>query len=101
STGTVGKLRQASADAAASLGEHLDTGHDWLYRHLQHFFENVDLRFAAPEQAPIVVPLSPLRVGFDSEFVHRQNGLGIVATPDFEATISRRPPLGRLNGHRV
>jgi hypothetical protein len=57
------------------------------YRHLQHFFENVDLRFAAPEQAPIVVPLSPLRVGFDSEFVHRQNGLGIVATPDFEATL--------------
>jgi hypothetical protein len=87
STGTVGKLRQASADAAATIGEHLDRGHDWLYRRLQQFFEAVDLRFAAAEQAPIVVPLSPLRIGFDSEFVHRQNGLGIVATPDFEATL--------------
>src|SRR5579859_3395986 len=65
SMGTVGKLRQVSADAAATLGEHLDKGHDWLYRRLQQLFEDVDLRFAAPEQAPIVVPLSPLRIGFD------------------------------------
>src|SRR5512143_870943 len=76
STSTVGKLRKASTDAAATLGEHLDKGHDWLYRRLQHFFEDVDVRFATPGEAPIVVPLSPLRIGFGSEFVHRQDGLG-------------------------
>lgn len=72
SVGTVGKLRKASTEVADTLGEYLDTGHDWLYRRLQHFFEDMDLRFAAPEQAPILVPLSPLRIGFESEFVHRK-----------------------------
>jgi hypothetical protein len=94
STGTVGELRQASADAADTLGEYLDAGHDWLYRRLQHWIEDVDLRFAEAEEAPIVVPLSPLRIGFDSEFVHRQGGLQLVATPDLEATV-RLPNLER------
>lgn len=30
SVGTVDKLRRASSTAAATLGEHLDAGHDWL-----------------------------------------------------------------------
>lgn len=94
STATIGELRKASADVIDTLGEYLDAGHDWLYRRLQHWIEDVDLRFAEPEQAPIVVPLSPLRIGFDSEFVHRQGGLQFVATPDFEATV-RLPNLER------
>jgi hypothetical protein len=87
SVGTVGKLRKASTEVADTLGKYLDTGHDWLYRRLQHFFEDIDLQFAAPEQAPILVPLSPLRIGFESEFVHRKGGLKFIATPDFEATL--------------
>jgi len=79
SLGTIGKLQQASRVAAATLGGHLDAGHDWLYRRLQLFFEDVDLRFAVPEQAPIVVPLSPVRIGFESEFVHRKNGMDVLA----------------------
>ncbi|MBW4050762.1 MAG: hypothetical protein HIU85_04750 [Proteobacteria bacterium] len=87
SVGTIGKLQQASRAAAATLGGRLDAGHDWLYRRLQHFFEDVDLRFAVPEQAPIVVPLSPVRIGFESEFVHRKNGMDVLARPEFEATL--------------
>lgn len=87
SVGTVAKLRQASKAAAANIGEHLDAGHDWLYRRLQHFFEDVDLRFAAPDRAPIVVPLSPVRMGFESEFIHRTHGLDVAAKPEIEATL--------------
>ena len=45
------------------------------------------VRSAILNARSVVVPLSPLRIGFDSELVHRQNGLGLVATPDFEATL--------------
>jgi len=62
SVGTSGKLRQTSSAAAASLGEHLDAGHDWLYR----------------RQTALVVPLSPVRIGFDSEWVHRKDGLDLL-----------------------
>lgn len=92
SVGSSGKLRQASSAAAASLGEHLDAGHDWLYRRLQRFLEAVDLRFAEPEQTALVVPLSPVRIGFDSEWVHRKDGLDLLAKPEFEATL-RLPNL--------
>jgi len=87
STGTVGQLRKAATEAADTLGEHLDAGHDWLYRRVQHLFEDIDLRFVGSEQAPIVVPLSPLRIGFDSELIHRQGGLDLAANPDVEATV--------------
>lgn len=87
STGTIGKLRNATAEVADTIGEHLDAGHDWLYRRLQHLFENIDIQFSGPEQTPIVVPLSPLRIGFASELIHRRNGLEFAATPDFEATV--------------
>ena len=76
SVGTSGKLRQTSSAAAASLGEHLDAGHDWLYR----------------RQTALVVPLSPVRIGFDSEWVHRKDGLDLLAKPEFEATL-RLPNL--------
>jgi len=87
STGTFGKLRAASSEVADTVGENLDAAHDWLYRKMQRFFEAVDVRFASAEQAPIVVPLSPLRIGLDNEFVHRRDGMAFVAHPDFEATL--------------
>ena len=85
--GTVGKLRKASTEVVDTFGKYLDTGHDWLYRRLQHFFEDIDRRFASAEQELILVPLSPLRIGFESEFVHRKGGLKLLARPDFEATL--------------
>jgi hypothetical protein len=87
STGTVGKLRSATTEVADTIGEHLDAGHDWLYRRLQHLFEDIDIRFARPGDAPIVVPLSPLRIGLDSEFIHGPNGLEFAASPDIEASV--------------
>ena len=81
-------------EAADTLGKYLDAGHDWLYRRLQHWFEDIDVRFAHSEQTAIVVPLSPLRIGLASEFVHRQGGFEFAATPDFEAAV-RLPNLER------
>lgn len=94
STDTIGQLRKASAEVANTVGEYLDTGHDWLYRRLQHLFENIDTRFAGSEGMPLVVPLSPLRIGLDSEYLHRQDGFEFAASPDFEATL-RLPNLER------
>jgi hypothetical protein len=94
SSGTFRELRKVSTEAADTLGEYLDAGHDWLYRRLQHWFEDFDVRFARSEQTAIVVPLSPLRIGFASEFVHRRGGFEFAATPDFEAAV-RLPNLER------
>jgi hypothetical protein len=94
SSGTVRELRKVSTEAADTLGEYLDAGHDWLYRRLQHWFEDIDVRFAQSEQTPIVVPLSPLRIGVASEFVHRRGGVEFAANRDFEADV-RLPNLER------
>jgi hypothetical protein len=34
-------------EAADTLGKYLDAGHDWLYPRLQHWFEDIDVRFAS------------------------------------------------------
>jgi len=94
STGTFGELRKASTEVANTLGEYLDDGHDWLYRRLQRLLESTDTRFVGSERTPIVVPLSPLRIGLDGEFLHRREGLTSRASPDFEATL-RLPNIER------
>jgi len=94
STGTFSQLRKASDRVAVTIGEYFDEGHDWLYRRLEHWLERVDTWFIASGQEPIVVPLSPLRIGVDAEFLHRSDGQRLAATPDFEATL-RLPNIGR------
>ena len=59
STGTFEELRKASTDVAQTVGEHLDEGHDWIYRRIERWIERVDIRFAGPEDERVVVPLSP------------------------------------------
>jgi hypothetical protein len=86
-TGTFSGLRRASTVVAVTAGENLDKGHDWLYRRLQRFLANVDTRYSAPERAPVLVPLSPLRIGFDTELLRRRGGWLLSASPDFEATL--------------
>lgn len=88
SSGLVGELRRASTAAAESVGEKLDAGHDWLYRKLQHWIEDMDVRFAAPDEAPILVPLSPVRLGLETEFLHEPGGWAFAARPDIEASLS-------------
>src|SRR6202047_3109923 len=58
SSGTVRELRKVSAEAAASLGEYLDAGHDWLYRRLQHWFEGIYVRFSESWRAAVLVALA-------------------------------------------
>jgi hypothetical protein len=94
STGTFEELRKASTDVAQTVGEHLDEGHDWIYRRIERWIERVDIRFAGPEDERVVVPLSPFRIGFDTEFLHRSDGLAVLATPDFEAWL-RLPNIER------
>jgi hypothetical protein len=90
----LGDLRETSTELSRSLGERLDRGHDWIYRHLQNLLGGVDARFAGIERAPVTVPLSPLRLGFDSELLRRQGGWRLVGNPDFEATL-RLPNIER------
>src|ERR1700687_5439237 len=42
STGTVVELRAVAADMADTFGGYLDKGHEWLYRRIQYFIEDVD-----------------------------------------------------------
>jgi len=94
STGTIRELPKPPDRVTGTLGGLLDQGHDWLYRRLQRSFENIDTRFAGTERTPIVVPLSPLRIGFDSELLHRRDGMAFAARPEFEATL-RLPNIER------
>ncbi len=87
SAGTFAGLRHASTVVAHTVGGHLDKGHDWLYRRLEHLLMNVDQRYADPERTALVVPLSPLRIDLDTEFLNRQHGLSLVPRPNFDATV--------------
>jgi hypothetical protein len=69
------------------LVEHLDRQHDWLYRHLQRFLSGFDTRFSHTGEAALIVPVSPLRIGLDAEFLRGTRGLASSLRPDFEATL--------------
>jgi hypothetical protein len=86
-TGTLAGLRKASGEAARDFGARLDHGHDWLYRHMQTLLAGFDTQFQSSGQAPLIVPLSPVRIGFDSELLRGEHGLGSSLRPDFEATL--------------
>ena len=88
STGPVEKLHKASTEVVDTLGKRLDAGHDWLYRRLQRLFEKIDLRFGSSDQAPIVVPLSPVRIGFDAQFLHRHDGVDFSGSRDLESALA-------------
>ena len=86
--GTFRALRKASEQAADTVAKRLDAGHDWLYRQMQHFFETMDLQFDSPTQAPIVVPVSPVRIGIDFQALHRTDGLDLGMSPDLEVALA-------------
>lgn len=77
----------AAGALARSLGDRLDDGHDWLYRRLQRLLERTDTRFAGAAAAPVVVPLSPLRIAIAGEFLHGADGIMSAARSEFEATL--------------
>jgi len=87
STGTAEELRGVATNVADTFGGYLDQGHDWLYRRLQYFIEDVDTWFAPTGTAPLIVPVSPLRIDFDGEFLHKQGGFGLASARNFDAAL--------------
>jgi hypothetical protein len=86
-TGTVKELRAVAARAAETAGDYLDQGHDWLYRRLQYSIEDADTWFAEKGIAPLVVPVSPMRINFDSELLREKSGSSLAAKTRFDATL--------------
>jgi hypothetical protein len=88
STGTVEQLRSAVSAASHSFGDTLDKGHDWLYRRLQYLIARLDTAFMENGITPLVAPVSPLRIGYDGDLLHRRNGIGTEGGLDSEATLN-------------
>jgi hypothetical protein len=57
-------------------------------------FKSFDKRFARSDGEPILVPVSPLRIGLDSIVLHKEDGLSAQLRPDIEVTL-RLPNLER------
>jgi hypothetical protein len=87
SSGTAEDLRGIAANVADTFGDYLDRGHDWLYRRVQYFIEDVDMWFAPNGTTPLVVPVSPLRIDFDGDFLHKQSGFGLASARTFDFTL--------------
>jgi hypothetical protein len=87
STGTVQELRESATVQPNTLGDYFDLGHDWLYRRVQYLIEDFDGWFASPGSAPLAVPISPLRIDFDADFLHRQNGFGLTSARTFDVSL--------------
>lgn len=87
-TGAVSALPKPSQRPPSTVAERLDAGHDWLYRQMQHWFETLDIQFGAPSQAPIVVPLSPVRIGVDLQLLHRADGFDLQGARDLEVALA-------------
>jgi hypothetical protein len=87
-TSSVSALPKPSEQTVETLAERLDAGHDWLYRQMQHLFEAIDMQFSAQSQAPIVVPVSPVRIGIDLQFLHRADGFDLGGAPDVEVALA-------------
>jgi hypothetical protein len=87
SAGTVKEVRVSETYAPRSFGDYIDQGHDWLYRRMQYLIEDFDSWFAQDGVAPIVVPVSPLRIDFDGEILRNRGGLGLVSARNFYASL--------------
>jgi hypothetical protein len=85
--GTVGQLRAIVSATGETIGEALDTGHDWLYRRVPYLIEDVDSWFAETGQAPVVAPVSPLRLGIEGAALHRPDGIALAGVREFSATL--------------
>ena len=93
-SGAFTNLPPAPLPDAATPGARLDRAHDWLYIRLQRLLGDFDTQFSAAGEAPLVVPLSPLRIGLDVQWLRDANGSQGAMRPDFEATV-RLPNLER------
>lgn len=80
-------LAPVEAPAADGPAGRLERSHDWLYLRMQRFLKDLDTQFSQADQAPLVVPASPLRLGLDGEWLHGAPGHDAALRPDIEATL--------------
>jgi hypothetical protein len=86
STGTVEELRSTQESQPGTPGGYLNAGHDWLYRRVQYLIEDLDSWFANTDV--ISVPISPIRIDFDGDVLHKQDGFGLISARTFDATLA-------------
>jgi hypothetical protein len=79
---------------ATGFGERLDHLHDRLFERMQSLLRGFDTGLSKSGEAPLLVPVSPIRIGFDATTLHADRGLTTVASPDFEANV-RLPNIER------
>ncbi len=87
-TGSVSELPTSSQQESETLAKRLDLAHDWVYRQMQQFFAATDMWFSTSTGPPIVVPLSPVRLGIDLQLLHRTDGLEVGGAPDVEVALA-------------
>jgi hypothetical protein len=86
-TGTVNQLPETAPAPPVTTGDRLDQAHDWFYEYVQHWLAKFDTRFGADPSRPLDVPVSPLRIGVDSELLHESTAAGFRATPDLDIAL--------------
>ena len=68
----------------------LDRWHDRIFLGVQDFISKLDSRFVEPGEEPLPVPVSPFRIGLESDAIRRTGG-SIEARPraDLDVQIGR------------
>jgi hypothetical protein len=88
STGTIEELRSVASTEPDTVGGYLDSGHDWLYRQVQYLIEDLDHWATPHDVTPLPVPISPLRLDFDGDLLHRQDGFQLISARTFDAALA-------------
>jgi hypothetical protein len=86
-TGSSEELPPAAVQLEPGPGAHLDRLHDRFYRWLQERLVASDEYLGGQDRAPLVVPLSPLRIGLGVQALHREPGWKVESVRDFDATL--------------
>lgn len=64
----------ASLRAQSEPGDAMDRWHDGFFLGVQDFISRLDARFVKEGETALPVPVSPFRIGVESEAIHRANG---------------------------
>ena len=81
------EARKFAAKMEQNLSTRLDQWHDWLYLRTQEYITRFDQHYASPDTEPLPVPASPFRIGLESDFVHRQDGLAVTPRLDVDVLL--------------
>jgi hypothetical protein len=85
--GSADKLLAQPETALPEPATKIDRIHDRAYLWMQRVLKSGDERFSPDKDAPIDVPLSPLRMGLAVQVLHRSAGWHLEGIPDFDANV--------------